>query len=103
MSEQWIKLLDDPEIWKPFFPHVFYIKSKHLIAVKGKLQWHVFDEACPHNGAKLSKGFFNADETLVCPLHRYRFNLMDGRALSGGCALHLYKTQLRQNALFVSI
>ncbi len=39
----------------------------------------VFADECPHRGAPLSLGTFEADE-LVCPFHGWRFGAHDGRA-----------------------
>ncbi|WP_182830361.1 Rieske (2Fe-2S) protein [Tautonia rosea] len=40
-------------------------------------------DACPHAGASLGSGWVE-DGAVVCPLHRWRFSLIDGRCLGGG-------------------
>ena len=41
------------------------------------------NDACPHAGASLGTGWIE-DGAVVCPLHRWRFSLTDGRCLGGG-------------------
>ncbi len=40
------------------------------------------DDRCPHAGGSLSSGWIE-DGAVVCPLHRWRFRLTDGRRLDG--------------------
>jgi nitrite reductase/ring-hydroxylating ferredoxin subunit len=40
-------------------------------------------DRCPHAGASLGGGWIE-DGAVVCPLHRWRFSLGDGRCLRGG-------------------
>lgn len=41
------------------------------------------DDRCPHAGASLGRGWIEGG-AVVCPLHRWRFSLGDGRCLWGG-------------------
>lgn len=104
MSDGWYKVLDDPEIWKPFFPHVFWVKNKKIVLIKGASQWFAFNDACPHNSASLSRGMCHTDHSITCPLHRYRFSLINGKTISGSaCALNLYALEIRHNSIYVFI
>lgn len=59
---------------------------------------------CPHAGASLSEGYIDALGNIVCPLHRYKFSLKQGRNTSGeGYFLKVYPVQQRPNGLFVGI
>ena len=65
---------------------------------------YAVDDKCPHNGASLSMGICNEDNEIVCPLHRYSFDLRTGRATSGGAfALTLYPIEIRNNGVYVGI
>ena len=57
---------------------------------------------CPHAGGVLADGFIDASGNIVCPLHRYKFNLGNGRNISGeGYYLKVYALEEREAGLFV--
>ena len=57
---------------------------------------------CPHASGILADGFIDAEENIVCPLHRYRFSLVNGRNVSGeGYYLKVYEIENRSEGLFV--
>lgn len=61
-------------------------------------------DKCPHNGASLSKGFCTAANEIVCPLHRYSFDLQNGKATSGGgYALKTYPLSVKDDGVFLGI
>lgn len=69
--------------------------SKGLQACIGK---------CPHAGGILSEGFIDKEENLVCPLHHYKFNLINGRNISGeGYYLKTYPLETRDDGIFIGI
>jgi nitrite reductase (NADH) small subunit len=41
------------------------------------------DGVCPHRGGPLADGIV-ANHCVTCPLHGWRFDLTDGRAIAGG-------------------
>lgn len=62
------------------------------------------DDKCPHNGASLGSGFCSEDNAIVCPVHRYRFDLKTGRAKSGlGDAVRTYPVEIRDNGIYIGI
>ncbi len=59
---------------------------------------------CPHAGGNLSAGYVDALGNIVCPLHRYKFSLVNGRNTSGeGYFLKTYPIEKRENGLFIGI
>ena len=57
---------------------------------------------CPHASGVLADGFIDAAGNLVCPLHRYKFNLVNGRNVSGeGYYLKTYGIEEREAGIFV--
>ena len=70
--------------------------------VKGKL--HACAHKCPHAGAKMSEGYIDALGNIVCPLHKYKFSLENGRNLTGeGYFLKTYPLETRNDGIFVGI
>lgn len=59
---------------------------------------------CPHAGGMLADGHIDALGNIVCPLHRYKFNLHNGRNVSGeGYFLRTLPIETRADGLFVGI
>lgn len=57
---------------------------------------------CPHASGILADGFIDATGNIVCPLHRYKFNLATGRNVSGeGYHLKVYAVEEREAGLFI--
>jgi nitrite reductase/ring-hydroxylating ferredoxin subunit len=59
---------------------------------------------CPHAGGILADGFIDATGNIVCPLHRYKFNLFNGRNVSGeGYYLRVFAVEEREAGIFIGI
>ena len=57
---------------------------------------------CPHAGGHLQEGFLDAMGNIVCPLHRYKFSLKNGRNISGeGYHLKTYQVEIREEGVFI--
>lgn len=62
------------------------------------------DDACPHQGAPLSKGECTLNGAIVCPWHKYPFDLKTGRYLDGpGDYTETYPVELREDGLYIGI
>ncbi len=65
---------------------------------------HACAAKCPHAGGNMSQGYIDAVGNIVCPVHRYKFNLQQGRNSTGeGYFLKVYPMQQRPDGLFVGI
>ena len=59
---------------------------------------------CPHAGGILSDGHIDALGNIVCPLHRYKFNIQNGRNTSGeGYYLKTFPVEIRPDGVFIGI
>lgn len=59
---------------------------------------------CPHAGGPMEEGFIDALGNIVCPLHRYKFSLQNGRNTSGeGYYLKTFPIETREDGIFVGI
>ncbi len=57
---------------------------------------------CPHAGGHMADGYTDALGNIVCPTHRYKFDLKKGRNSSGeGYYLKTFPVQLRSDGVFV--
>jgi nitrite reductase/ring-hydroxylating ferredoxin subunit len=60
------------------------------------------NDKCPHNGASLGNGFCTNEGSVVCPVHRYHFDLKTGRAKSGGgYFVQNYPIEVRDDGVFI--
>ncbi|MFT3979271.1 MAG: Rieske 2Fe-2S domain-containing protein [Ferruginibacter sp.] len=59
---------------------------------------------CPHASGRMADGFTDALGNIVCPLHRYRFSLANGRNTSGeGYFLKIYPIEWRNDGIYAGI
>ncbi|HVZ96889.1 MAG TPA: Rieske 2Fe-2S domain-containing protein [Chitinophagaceae bacterium] len=59
---------------------------------------------CPHAGGEMSEGFLDKNENIVCPVHRYVYNIDNGRDLNNeGYYLKIYPVQINAEGIFIGI
>ncbi|MEO7768616.1 MAG: Rieske 2Fe-2S domain-containing protein [Ferruginibacter sp.] len=59
---------------------------------------------CPHAGGILADGYLDATGGIVCPLHRYKFDLKNGRNTSGeGYFLKTFPIEIRKEGVFICL
>ena len=80
------------------------VGGKKICIANTKEGLFAIQDKCPHNGFPLSNGTCTDDIAIVCPVHRYRFDLKTGRAKSGlGDAGYVYPIQVRENGVYLGI
>lgn len=81
---------------------VMEIKGKKICISKFQGQWFGFAFACPHAGGILANGYIDIIGNIVCPLHRYKFSLKNGRNTSGeGYFMKVYPVEIRNEAAYI--
>ena len=61
-----------------------------------------FAHKCPHASGPFVQGFIDAVGNVVCPLHRYKFCLKNGRNVSGeGYYLKHWPVEVQQEGIYV--
>ena len=59
---------------------------------------------CPHAGGNMSEGFLDKNGNIGCPIHRYAFNLDNGRDITGeGYYLKIYPVEVNDSGIFLGI
>jgi 3-phenylpropionate/trans-cinnamate dioxygenase ferredoxin subunit len=59
---------------------------------------------CPHASGSMSNGYIDALGNIVCPLHRYKFSLDNGRNVTGeGYFLKTFLVEVRNDGVFVRL
>jgi nitrite reductase/ring-hydroxylating ferredoxin subunit len=62
------------------------------------------NDKCPHNGASLGNGRCTTEGSIVCPVHRYHFDLKTGRSKSGlGSYVEPYPIEIRPDGIYIGI
>ncbi len=101
---KWFKVAENIEAfeWKQNNMCVVETGGKKLSIAKYKDQIFAFAYKCPHAGGVLADGCLDAVGYAVCPIHRYKFDLMNGRNVSGeGYYLKIYPVECRPDGIFV--
>lgn len=105
MKEEWHLVSDirAHTLWKSGKDGLAEIKvgRKKLALIRWNAEWYCLDARCPHQGGPLCNGFVEKSGELVCPWHRFRFNLADGTSNSGGYFVNTYPVRLEGKALFI--
>lgn len=108
MSYHWFKIFENETEFKNYIqPNTFVVfefKNEKICVTQNNDGYFAVQDKCPHNGASLSKGFCTKQNEIVCPLHRYSFDLKSGKATSGGAfALKTYPIEIKSNGVFIGI
>ncbi len=81
----------------------FPIEKESIAVLRTADAIYAFEAFCPHRGASLLQASIHGSEELICPLHRYRFDLKTGQVLAGFCGdLTIYPTELTERGLKIS-
>ena len=59
------------------------VEGKQFTLAKWKEGYLAFASKCPHASGRMSQGYINPLGQVVCPLHRYCFDMKNGRNTSG--------------------
>ncbi|HZH36793.1 MAG TPA: Rieske 2Fe-2S domain-containing protein, partial [Flavisolibacter sp.] len=78
------------------------VDDKRICIGKYKEELFAFAAKCPHAGGFFVDGFIDALGNVVCPLHRYKFCMKNGRNVSGeGYHLKQWPVAAREDGVFV--
>ena len=73
-----------------------------LCLIRTDKGFYAFEELCPHAKAPLIDSWADENNCLVCPYHRYKFDLDTGfEKTCGGNALKRYPIEIRDDGLFI--
>ena len=78
--------------------------DKVICMARYKDDLFAFAAKCPHASGILAQGFIDALGNVVCPLHRYKFCMKNGRNVSGeGYYLKHWRVEIRDDGVFVEL
>lgn len=80
------------------------IGAKKICIAHSKEGLFAVNDRCPHNGASLARGYCSGENSIVCPLHRYHFDLRTGRAKSGiADVVETYPLDIRLDGVYIGL
>ncbi|MDB5192448.1 MAG: ferredoxin [Segetibacter sp.] len=81
---------------------VVEVGARKVTVVKAGNELFACAHKCPHASGIMADGFIDALGNIVCPVHRYKFSLKNGRNVSGeGYYLKTYPLQEREAGIFI--
>jgi len=83
---------------------VIEVKNKKICIGKHQSRLFAFAYSCPHASGIMAEGYIDALGNIVCPVHRYKFNLVNGRNTSGeGYYLKRWPVEIREDGIYIEI
>jgi len=80
----------------------FEVAGKKICIARVKGEVFACTALCPHAGGRMAQGYTDALGNIVCPVHRYKFDLKNGRNSSGeGYYLKTFPVQVRNDGVFI--
>ena len=80
------------------------VNSKNVCVTLFDEKLFAFAAKCPHAGGFFEDGYIDAVGNVVCPVHRYKFNMSNGRNSSGeGYYLKTYPVEERPEGVYLGM
>ena len=78
--------------------------GKRICLGKYNNKLFAFAYTCPHAGGILADGQIDSLGNVVCPLHRYKYSIVNGRNVSGeGYYLKHWPVEMREAGIYVGL
>jgi 3-phenylpropionate/trans-cinnamate dioxygenase ferredoxin subunit len=100
----WVLITDAPASldWPDNYLLDLEVDGKKITLAKFKDGYFAFAQKCPHASGRMAQGYINPLGQVVCPLHRYAFDMKNGRNTTGeGYFLKTYPVELRPEGIFI--
>jgi len=78
----------------------FKLNNTGVVIAHHSTGLHAFRDKCPHQGVSFHGGECTAEGQLLCPRHRFTFDLNNGRGPQG-LAVEVYPLEERDNGLYI--
>ena len=99
----WVKVLSKQELISDDFVRMVLANGKKICLIKNDGQFFALDNTCPHAGGILSGGWCKHGK-IICPIHRYEYNLTTGRGAEGqGDYVNIYPTEIKEDGLYIGL
>jgi len=105
-SRSWYKIGESEAdiAWQDNDMCIVHAGDKKITLARHNGKIFAFAHKCPHASGILADGYINAAGQVTCPLHRYRFDMQNGRNTSGeGYFLKTYQVEARADGIYVGL
>lgn len=105
-SLTWHKISDsiDEIVFAPNNIAIAEANGKRICIGRFNDQLFAFALKCPHAGGIMADGYIDALGNVVCPLHRYKYDMKNGRNVSGeGYYLKNWPVETREDGVYVGM
>jgi len=104
----WHKVYNSLEVAKRRVPldsaSAIVVNNKVICLVHRAEGFYAIDDKCPHQGTSLAGGELTSRGEIVCPWHKYSFDLKSGRDTCGiGEYVNTYEVRAEENGLFIGL
>ena len=102
----WHKIADAPEELDFAPNNITEINAgeKKICLARHNNELFAIAHKCPHASGPMSQGYIDPLGNIVCPLHRYKFSLKNGRNVSGeGYFLKNWPVEIRDDGVYVGL
>jgi nitrite reductase/ring-hydroxylating ferredoxin subunit len=106
LSLQWIKIAEAPDEFLFNDRNLAEIEAAGRSFCIARHEGKLFAVApkCPHASGRFVHGFIDGGGNVVCPIHRYKFCLSNGRNISGeGYYLKHWPVEVREDGVYIGI
>ena len=98
---KWLKILCTTQLPLKGSIKTVKLESRQICIINDDDQFYATQAYCPHAGGHFDGGWCKKG-SLVCPVHRYEYDLHTGRGAAGqGDYIHIYPVELREDGLYV--
>lgn len=98
---KWYKVNGLPDTNRPFIKKVV-LGGKSVCLVGYNEQIYALGAKCPHAGEDLTRGWCTATGELVCPYHRFSYDLKTGRGGTGqNDYVATYEVKVKEGDIYV--
>jgi 3-phenylpropionate/trans-cinnamate dioxygenase ferredoxin subunit len=100
----WIKIVESEAELDFQANHIAEVMAGERKICIGKFQQELFafSNKCPHASGLFVDGYIDAVGNVVCPIHRYKFCMRNGRNVTGeGYFLKNWKVETREDGIYV--
>lgn len=78
--------------------------ERKICIAKLQNQLFAFTNKCPHASGLFVNGYIDAVGNVVCPIHRYKFNIRNGRNVTGeGYFLKHWPVKVQEDGVYVGL
>ncbi len=99
---EWIKVTENMPVKEAFIQKIKAGKyNLCLVGFEGKI--YAVSAKCPHAGGELAGGWCENGQ-IICPLHRYQYNLETGKGTTGqGDYIDTFPVEVRADGVYVQV